>query len=146
MTSFPHFLEGITHAARNDHRRWPIRIGHFIGRQDADHQPASGHGALRRNPRRGAAATADDGDAQAGKQFACLAGQFVGYAAGVSPSGMAPARAAIRVEPRATRSADAWQRLPAQPVDHPAPTEGGAHLHEPVCVFAHLSDLGGELT
>jgi hypothetical protein len=67
-------IADVADAAGDDHGGGPTGWGQFTGRDDADDKAAGGECAFGRDAGGGAAAAADDGDAQTGEEFTGLSG------------------------------------------------------------------------
>ena len=71
-------IAGISHTARKNNGRGPIRWRHFIWRHDAKHQTVCLDGTFSGDPGCWAAAATHDGDTEIGERFSRLTGKLVG--------------------------------------------------------------------
>ena len=79
-------VSGITHSTRDDHGGRPIRRGHFVRRDYADHQSTCIDGLLSRDSRGWAAATAYERYSEACQESAGFARQVIGRRSGFGAS------------------------------------------------------------
>lgn len=76
-------VAGVTHPAGKNHGRRPVRWGHLVRRNDAEHEAFRLNRALGGDPGCGTAAAAHDGDAEFGEGLTRQSGKFICWRAGI---------------------------------------------------------------